>query len=326
MVVDDILRSWESNPGMHVYHYAPYEPGAFKRLMGRHATREAEVDRMLRAGLFVDLYAIVKHSVRASVESYSIKDLEPFYCFTRDVTLGDARTNLRVIERALELSAATAIPDEVRGAVEGYNRDDCFSALRLRDWLEQIRASLANGGTSVPRPEPKDGTAPEKLDDRARRVQALMTALTGDVRAERAQRDDEQQGRWLLAHLLDWHRREAKAPWFEFFRLRDLSEDELFAEKAALSGLQFVTRVGGTKKSPVDRYSYPLQDTEVNVGDQCTSAGRNGLWDRGSHRSPGAHRRRKEARRAGRGAPLRHVRALCNEDRRARRRSSSHRR
>ena len=47
-VVDEILRSWDSNPGMHVYHYAPYEPSAFRRLMGRYATRETEVDRMLR--------------------------------------------------------------------------------------------------------------------------------------------------------------------------------------------------------------------------------------------------------------------------------------
>jgi hypothetical protein len=209
----------------------------------------------------------VKHSVRASVETYSIKDLEPFYGFTRHVALGDARTNLRVIERALELCALAAITDEVRGAVEGYNRDDCFSALRLRDWLEQLRGSIEAGGTLVPRPEPKDGIVPEKLDDRARRVQALMTALISDISAERAERNGEQQGRWLLAHLLDWHRREAKAPWWEFFRLRDLSDDELLAEKAALSGLQFIARVGGTTKSPVDRYSYPRQDTEVRDGD-----------------------------------------------------------
>src|SRR5438270_12787043 len=102
-----ILEAWTRYPSMHVYHYAPYEPGAFKRLMGRHATREAEVDRMLRAGLFVDLYAVVRHSLRASVERYSIKDLEPFYGFTRDVALVDASTNLRVIERALEVRAAT---------------------------------------------------------------------------------------------------------------------------------------------------------------------------------------------------------------------------
>ena len=33
---------------MHVYHFAPYEPAAFKRLSGRYATREAELDRILR--------------------------------------------------------------------------------------------------------------------------------------------------------------------------------------------------------------------------------------------------------------------------------------
>src|SRR5262249_12453587 len=91
--------------------------------------------------------------------------------------------------------------------------------------------------------------------------------LTADIPAERSERNDEQQGRFLLANLLDWHRREAKAPWWEFYRLRDLSEDELLAEKAALSGLQFVTRVGGTAKSPIDRYSYPRQDTEVRDDD-----------------------------------------------------------
>jgi uncharacterized protein len=35
-------------PRMHIYHYAPYEPAALKRLMGRHATCEEEIDRMLR--------------------------------------------------------------------------------------------------------------------------------------------------------------------------------------------------------------------------------------------------------------------------------------
>ncbi len=266
-VVDKILACWAANPDMHVYHYAPYEPSAFKRLMGRHATREADIDRMLRAGLFVDLYAVVRHALRASVERYSIKDLEVFYGFTRTVALADARTDLRVIERALELGTADVIPDDVRAAVEGYNRDDCVSALRLRDWLEQLRASVEANGTPVPRPAPQEDAASEKVDDRARRVLALVAALTADIPADRAERSEEQQGRWLLAQLLDWHRREAKAPWFEFFRLRDLPEDELFTEKAALAGLHFLDRVGGTKKSPIDRYGYPLQDAEVGKGD-----------------------------------------------------------
>ena len=71
--VDFVMERWEQFPGLHIYHYAPYEPAALKRLMGRYATREEEIDRMLRAGLFVDLYQIVRHGLRASVESYSIK-------------------------------------------------------------------------------------------------------------------------------------------------------------------------------------------------------------------------------------------------------------
>src|SRR5207248_6025040 len=130
--------------------------------------------------------------------------------------LNDARTNLRVVERALELGATDAIDTGVRAVVEGYNRDDCVSALRLRDWLERLRASVEAKGTPVPRPVPKDSAAPEKVDDRARRVQALVAALTANVPLDHRERNEEQGAGWLLAHLLDWHRREDKAPWWEF--------------------------------------------------------------------------------------------------------------
>jgi len=67
------------DPEMHIYHYAPYEPTAVKRLAGRYGTREAEVDELLRGGVFVDLYRAVRQGIRAAVESYSIKKLEPLY-------------------------------------------------------------------------------------------------------------------------------------------------------------------------------------------------------------------------------------------------------
>lgn len=266
-VVEVIMSRWAADPAMHVYHYAPYETATLKRLMGRYAARESDVDRMLRAELFVDLHAVVKHALRASVEQYSIKDLEQFYGFTRSVDLRDARTNLRLVESALELGTIDGITPEARQIVEGYNRDDCASAVHLREWLEKLRGSLEAGGTHVPRPEPTDGAPSEELDARARRVRQLMDALIDDAPVDRTKRTEEQQARWLLAHILDWHRREDKAPWWEFFRLRDLSEEELFAERAAISGLRFLARVGGTKRSPIDRYEYPLQDTDVQEGD-----------------------------------------------------------
>lgn len=88
--VDFVIERLGTFPDLHIYHYAPYEPAALKRLMGRYATRQDEIDKMLRAGLFVDLYAIVRHAIRAGVESYSIKKLEPLYAFQRTVGLPGA--------------------------------------------------------------------------------------------------------------------------------------------------------------------------------------------------------------------------------------------
>ena len=88
---------------MHVYHYAPYEPTALKRLMGRYGTREAEVDRLLREGVLVDLLRAVRQSLRASVESYSIKRMEAFYGFTREIDLRDAGSSIVAFETWLEL-------------------------------------------------------------------------------------------------------------------------------------------------------------------------------------------------------------------------------
>ncbi len=62
--------------------------------MGRHATREEEVDTLLRDGVFVDLYRAVRQGIRASVESYSIKELEPLYGFEREVDLREAGSSI----------------------------------------------------------------------------------------------------------------------------------------------------------------------------------------------------------------------------------------
>ena len=101
--VDSVMRRWSEYPAMHIYHFTPYEPSALKRLMGRHATREDEIDRMLRAGLFIDLHTVLKRALRASVEQYSLKALEVFHDFQRAVPLEEARRAMRQMEHALEL-------------------------------------------------------------------------------------------------------------------------------------------------------------------------------------------------------------------------------
>lgn len=68
---------------MHIYHFAPYEPATLKRLMTKHNTHIQEVDQLLRGERFIDLYQVLRHAIRASVESYSLKEMERFYGFER---------------------------------------------------------------------------------------------------------------------------------------------------------------------------------------------------------------------------------------------------
>jgi len=271
--VDFVVERLKVYPDLHVYHFAPYEPAALKRLMGRFATRESEIDGLLRSRVFVDLYAAVRQGLRASVESYSIKKLESLYQFVRVEPLVDASKALAKVQAGLELGDLNLVDADARETVARYNRDDCLSNLRLRNWLEERRASLVTQGQTVPRPATAGAEASEAVSDWQLKIADLVARLTADVPVDKIARTSEQHARWLLAHTLDWHRREQKAVWWDFFRLSDLHADDLLDERAGLSGLSFKDSQGGTAKSPIHRYEFPAQETEIRVGEDLHQLG-----------------------------------------------------
>ncbi len=123
-LIDFIVERHARHPNMHVYHYAPYEPTALKRLMGRHGTREEEVDRLLRGGVLVDLFRAVRQGLRASVESYSIKRIEALYDFQRSRACA---MRARASSSSRRGSSSGTVSDRLRTsstAIEAYNRDD----------------------------------------------------------------------------------------------------------------------------------------------------------------------------------------------------------
>ena len=158
--IDLVMDRLESDPNLHVYHYAPYEPTAVKRLAGRYGTREEEVDQLLRGGVFVDLYRTVKQGIRASVESYSIKRLEPLYGFKRGVELRDANESIVEFETWLELGAGG-------GAGGSARRDQGLQPRRLpldappcgTGWKTSGRSLSVNSATYPVRrcPSPRSG-------------------------------------------------------------------------------------------------------------------------------------------------------------------------
>ncbi len=271
--VDFVVGRWERYPGLHIYHFAHYEPAAMKRLMGRHATREADVDRMLRAGLFIDLHRVARRGLRVGAESYSIKELERFFGYERKVSLERADEAMYAITGPLELGAPDLIRAEDVRALEEYNRDDVEATVELRDWLEQIRAELERHGSNLTRTDSDDGEASERVTEWQDAVDQLFAELTEDVPIDPAERTAEQQARWLAAGVLDFHRREDKAAWWEFFRLHECTPEELAEESLALAGLEYKSRVGGTDRAPIHRYRFAPQETKIGGGEQIYAAG-----------------------------------------------------
>jgi uncharacterized protein len=179
------------------------------------------------------------------------------------------------LQACLELGDLNSILSTDKDLVTAYNRDDCLSTAFLRDWLEGRRQALIAQGRDIPRAIVQQQQASEKLKEWEARVQQLVQQLSADVPVDEAQRSPEQQARWLLAYSLDWKRREDKAAWWEFFRLRDLSIEDLLEEGAAVAGLEFAGVVEMARTRVTERYTFPPQETQVRSGDKVY--GRDGV-------------------------------------------------
>src|SRR5690606_16903037 len=208
-----VLLRWQKYPKMYIYHFASYEPSAIKRMARVHALFEKDVDRLLRGERFIDLHAVVKEALLASVETYSLKELERFTTFTRNVPLQQASSARKSVEVALESKAFSKTASETIATVEGYNEDDCLATEALHRWLENLRTL---SGFTLKRPELKTGEANEDIQELDTRSAALHRDLTAGLPEDPSTWNDEQKAKWLLAHQLEYFRREFKSAWWEF--------------------------------------------------------------------------------------------------------------
>jgi uncharacterized protein len=106
-----------------------------KRLAMLHGKWEIEVDNLLRRHRLVDLYKVVREAVRISEPGYSIENVEAFYLDgARSGTVTTAGDSITIYERFRRLGAK-ALLDEI----EAYNKLDCQSLFKCRDWLVALR-------------------------------------------------------------------------------------------------------------------------------------------------------------------------------------------
>lgn len=277
--VDFIAARRKAFPGAHVYHYASYEETALKRLAGSHATREVAVDNLLREGVLVDLYQVVREALRISEPSYSIKYVERFYRPARAGDVQNAGASMVAFAHWRETQEQQVLQD-----IADYNRDDVESTQQLRDWLlTQRPADLAWGrpggapATEIASEVTGHGDGGEeqvlsKAQEAEQRLVPYRQRLVESLPVDREIWLAEHYQAELVYQLLDFHRRADKPAWWAMYARMDLTTDELIDDPECLGGLQPDPENPPTpdKRSVVYSYIVPAQETKLSDGDSCT--------------------------------------------------------
>ncbi len=205
------------HPGMHVYHYASYERTHLASLAIRHGFGEDIIDDLFREHVLVDLYPVVRSSIRVGTPSYSIKKLEPLYMgddLRDDDGVTTAGDSIVEYSRAVEFRDGGDIAafDRKLKDIEDYNAYDCRSTLRLNDWLRTLvthgsreQEPPASGSARVPN---ADLVAEAELAER-------LLGLTGDRTT--LHDDPDRLALALAAAAVGYHVREDKKQWWEHF-------------------------------------------------------------------------------------------------------------
>ncbi|CAN5145221.1 TM0106 family RecB-like putative nuclease [soil metagenome] len=190
-------------PNMHIYHYASYERTHLLTISARHGVGEHIVDDLLRADVLVDLYPLVKKTVRVGGRSYSIKKLEPLY-MGEELRSGEVATAAASIEQ-YDLAMRSDPEERARllETIADYNRYDCVSTLRLLEWLTAVASEYGV----------QPGTQEEEIEERLPFEPSLLAGQLLRL-AEEAEHPEAFE---LASAAVDYHRRENKSFWWEHF-------------------------------------------------------------------------------------------------------------
>lgn len=226
-------QRWQRDNTMHIYHYGHYEISVLKRLMGRYGVMESRIDDMLRAGVFVDLYQVIRHALIIGAPSYSIKKVERLYRPARqtDVASGD--------ESVVVYANWRAAPDgdnwqqsEALAFIRSYNIDDCESTQELVDWLRKAQQQSGIAYQPLDMAAVKISTPTEEDIEIPLHTQVEMKLR--EIAADPINAQDDRRIATLFADLMDFYQREDKPTWWRFFERQEMSFDELYDDPDCL--------------------------------------------------------------------------------------------
>lgn len=260
--IDWVHGRWLTNPGMHIYHYAPYEVTAVRRLSSQHDTREDQVDDLLRHEVFVDLYKIVRRGLRIGEESYSLKKVERIYW-------PDSRTGVVTMAIGSVVQYARWMQsNESRDwknspnlkEIRNYNKDDCDSTAELAKWLRKLMVEYGI-------PPAADAKALRSTDQYD--IKPLSDIMAARVELARKLHDQSDDVSKVLADLVNFHRREEKPLWWKFFDRADSEPESLRDDHGCIANIEAKGGPVPEKRSLVQEYTFdPAQECKLSAGDR----------------------------------------------------------
>jgi uncharacterized protein len=271
-----IYTRWQHDQNMHIYHYASYETTALKRLMSLYGSRENEIDTLLRNNVFVDLYNMVRQSLKVGEPSYSLKNIEHLYRDKRKGDVGTAIDSVIYFHRWQDNKDGKDWNNsQILKTIRDYNQEDCDSTWQLLEWL---RARQAEQGIQWISPltnkdeEKKESEYIIKVATKRQASHDLFEKLLSEIKQHQAGTDKQLQE--LLAYLLEYHWREAKPIFWAKYERNEMTEQELYEDITCLANLSRTSHPPEPiKKSYLYEYSFdPNQETKLTQGNVCFSA------------------------------------------------------
>ena len=255
---------------MHIYHYASYELTAVRRLMGKYATRETEVDDLLRAGIFVDLYTVVRQALIVGTPSYSLKEIEKLCSSSREGAVTTASGSMVAYEQWLnEQDGLTWRESQILAGIRDYNRVDCESTWCLAEWLWDLQKSRKI--KYVPQEVAVDSPSEHEPERPPQEAQVLAERLLAQLSEGQVADPETRRIQELLAWLLEFHWREAKPVFWQMFRRHELTEEELIDDLDCLGGLERTAKPSEPiKRSRLYQFRFNAdQETKLHAGSIC---------------------------------------------------------
>lgn len=262
--IDWVFKRWESNPGMHIYHYAAYEVSAVRRLSTRHDTRQDEVDQLLRNRVFIDLYQTVRHGLRIGEDSYSIKAVEHLYRPQRSTEVATAAESIVQYAHWMESGQPRAWPGSaILKSIRDYNEDDCRSTAELLQWLRKVaHENNIHAAQSI-----RAAIAAEKSPASTRRELAPEVLTRLEAVAQLRERGDPFS--IVFGDLLDFHRREEKPMWWRMYDRAEATDEELRDDPGCIQGVRAAGDSLSEKRSQVQTYRFdPSQECKLAASEE----------------------------------------------------------